>query len=245
MKTVLFIDFDGTLAPLADAPHKAFMPARVRDLLRKLSRDRNFKIVIISGRDIKDLREKVGLKNIIYAGSHGLEIKGPGINLNIAKSSASTRVLRGILAGLRKALFGIKGVLIENKGLSVAFHYRLVSGADKKRAVSVFKNLVEPFRRASKIKILPGKKVFEVCLPVNWDKGRAALYIILKLFHGETILPIYVGDDVTDEKAFKALRGAALTIHVGEKHDTAAEFGVKDTRGVYRLIANLAAQRGG
>ncbi len=131
----LFLDYDGTLAPIALTPGMAVMPKRTKDILHQLSKMSNHKIAIISGRALKDVSRRVGLKNIVYVGNHGFEIKGPKISFKSPVSFQYKRTLKEIKAKLRKSLSSINGAFIEDNLLTLSVHYRL---ADKEN-ISIVK----------------------------------------------------------------------------------------------------------
>ncbi|MDO8663894.1 MAG: trehalose-phosphatase, partial [Candidatus Wildermuthbacteria bacterium] len=168
----LFLDYDGTLAPIALTPGMAFMTEKTKDILRKLSKKSNHKIAIISGRALKDISKRVGLKNIVYVGNHGFEINGPRINFKHNVPLLYRKTLKEIEAKLGKNLSSINGVLIENKGFSLSVHYRL---ADKKNIPLVkarFYTVIFPYEFTNNVQVKPGKMVLEVKPPISWDKGK-------------------------------------------------------------------------
>jgi len=138
---LLLIDYDGTLLPIVERPELAILPQRTRGLLREVMGRRNFTVGIISGRALNDLKNRVGLEDLIYAGNHGLEIEGPGLRFVNPTAEEARPALQLLDQALSKEMGAIRGALVENKGLSLSVHYRLVE---------------ESLRTAS------GKKVYEV-----------------------------------------------------------------------------------
>ncbi|HLD82466.1 MAG TPA: trehalose-phosphatase [Candidatus Omnitrophota bacterium] len=239
---LLFLDFDGTLSPIADTPAKATIPKETIQLLKGLSRQPQFKLVIISGRALKDLKEKIGLGNIVYVGNHGLELEGPKLKFEAQVSSAYKSLLKQIKSYFYKELSSVKGIFIEDKGLSLSLHYRLAEKKDIARVKSIFQEAVSSHLVKNKIKIYSGKMVSEIRPPAAWDKGRMALWILYRqkfILKGEPLLPIYVGDDITDEDAFKALRGKGVTIFVGRPKPSFAQYYLKDTNEVAEFLKFL------
>jgi trehalose-phosphatase len=242
MDNFLFLDFDGTLTPIVSAPRAAALSRKMRGLLIKLSRARGVKLAIVTGRSLADIKKKVGIKNIIYVGNHGLEIDGPGMKFRHPSEKTFRRAIGEICESLKKDLRGIGGVLIENKGLTVSVHYRLV----KNNLVPAIKKYVRAAVNRpgvyKKLKINSGKKVLEVKPDTDWDKGAAVLKI-LRQFGSKKFLPVYVGDDTTDESAFKALKRTGLTYRVGKSVSSSARYYLKDTQAVYKLLRGYANGR--
>jgi len=242
---ILFLDYDGTLTPIADMPHQAIIPKETKALLTKLTRSLRVKIAIISGRSLSDIKNLVGLKDIIYAGNHGLEIEGPKIKFESRVSPRLKSIIRHIYENAVSKLSKIKGVLIEDKGLTISVHYRLINKKDVQRFLSIFNEITDPYIVRGKIKINSGKKVYEIKPPVMWDKGKVVLWLLAKqqfLLGENKIFPVYIGDDVTDEDAFKVLKKKGLTIFVGGQASSEAQYYLKTTEEVtefLRLISDL------
>lgn len=240
----LFLDYDGTLAPIALTPGMAVMPKRTKDMLRQLSKMSNHKIAIISGRALKNVSRRVGLKNIVYVGNHGFEIKGPKISFKSPVPFLYKKTLKEIKVKLEKSLSSINGVLIENKGFSLSVHYRL---ADKENVPVVkarFYTAIFPYEFTNKVQVKPGKMVLEVKPPTSWDKGKAVLRLLarqkfLLSKKKQKILPIYIGDDVTDEDVFGALKDRGWTMRVGKLQKSRARYYMKNTEEVSGLLRLL------
>ncbi len=245
----LFLDYDGTLSPIARAPDKAVMPDRVKGLLYKLSKRSNCKIAIVSGRALNDISRRVGLKNIVYVGNHGFEIKGPKIKFKVPVSGKYRRTVEEIKARLEKNLLPFKGVLIEDKGFCLVVHYRLAGENDVPAIESEFyvSTFLDEFK--NNIQVRSGKMSREVRPPMLWDKGVAVLWLLARqssLIRDKKmkILPVYVGDDVTDEDAFQALSNRGLTIFVGKPKNTKARFYVRNTTEVIRFLEMILKDEG-
>jgi trehalose-phosphatase len=238
----VFLDFDGTLVPIALTPDKAILPQKVKGLLKSLADNPRLKLAIISGRAIEDLKDKIGLKNVIYSGNHGLEIEGPKISFKPVVSSRYRIIIERIKNDLGKMISSIPGAFIEDKGLSLSLHYRLVDKNQIPLLKTAFHEAVILFLVRDKIRIKPGKMVLEVRPPVEWDKGKVVLWLLGRQIFAlkkENILPIYIGDDVTDEDAFKALRNKGLTIFVGERKDSRAKYYLNDQTEVAEFLKRI------
>jgi len=242
---LLLLDYDGTLAPIVETPRKAVIHKDTKELLEKLSRSLYCKIGIISGRMLEDIKNIVGIRGIIYAGNHGLEIEGPKIKFESRVSPQLKSIIRNIAADMQKRISGIKGALIEDKGLTLSIHYRLVDKMDLPLFKKVLSEATRPYTAQGKIKVNSGKKVYEIKPPVKWDKGRVALWLFARqqFISGEKkVLPVYIGDDMADEQAFRALKRKGLTVFVGEPGNSIADYYLKNTEEVtkfLRLISDL------
>lgn len=225
---LLMLDFDGTLAPIRPRPEMAKLSANTLNLLDRLGRSPDIIMAIISGRKLVELKKLVPIPGIYYAGCHGLEISGPGIKFTHPRAKAAMPDLRALLKDLKKLKSKIPGVLIEDKGLSVAIHFRNAAQEN----ISILKERIAG--RATKYPRLlcqSGRKVYDFRPDVGWDKGEAVKLLVKKLYHKRPF-PVYIGDDTTDEDAFRALRGIGLTILVENP-----ERGRSRTSAVYRLAS--------
>lgn len=235
----LFLDYDGTLAPIADSPRMAILPKITRKLLVRLAEAPNCKIAIISGRSIKDIKKRIGIKEFIYAGNHGLEIEGPKIRFKSTVHPRFLRTLNEIKEELRGRLSGIEGVFIEDKGLTLSLHYRLVPRKFISEVKTVFRETVITHSVADRVRIKTGKMVFEMRPPIDWDKGKVVLWLLARQqFSGNAkkVLPIYIGDDVTDEDAFFSLKNKGVTVVVGLSKNSRAKYYLKSPQDVTRFL---------
>lgn len=217
-------DFDGTLAPIARTPLEAVLPSETRTLLRRLSVCSGVSIAIISGRSLADVKMHVGIEDLFYVGNHGLELSGPGIEMHNPHASKAHGELEKAVASLVEITAALAGVYIENKGATAAVHWRLASEETR----SVLRDRVEKTLAAYPRLILsPGKCVWELRPKEGWNKGDALTHLRtrLGLAPGETL---YLGDDLTDEDAFRVVR-SDLTFRVGGAGETtAARYRMRD-----------------
>ncbi|WP_281180009.1 trehalose-phosphatase [Nocardia amamiensis] len=235
-KAAVLLDFDGTLAEIVADPAAAKPVDGAAAALAELAAQ--CPVAVISGRDPTDLRERVGVGGIWYAGSHGFDLMAPDgtRHLHDAAPGAEEALVRA--AGeLRRRLGDITGVLVEHKRFAVAVHYRNVAAEDVGRVVAA----VHEARRAAGLRVTHGRRVAELRPDVDWDKGTALRWIIGHLT--ATVLPIYLGDDLTDEDAFDAVEADGLAIVVrhdetGDRH-TAARFAVAGPRQVREVLDRL------
>lgn len=211
---VIFLDYDGTLTPIVKHPEDALLSDEMRQILEDLAG--NFKVAVITGRDLDEIKSMVQLDNIIYAGSHGYRISGPdGLMMEYKKAKKLLADLDNIVSYLKKNLVKrIDGIQIERKRYAIAIHYRNVK---EENIQLISKTVDDVINKNKEFKKARGKKVFEIKPDLNWDKGKAVNWILrkLKLLKKNKVLPIYLGDDVTDEDAFKALIDRGIGILVG------------------------------
>jgi len=233
----VFLDFDGTLAPIVDRPEQAAMDPPMRVAVERIAR--SCPVAVVSGRDLPDVRRRVGLDNIYYAGSHGFDIAGPhGTHHEHRKGTEALPALDDAERMLREAVKDIDGALIDRKHFSIAVHYRLARAAD----VAAIEAAVDAaLARCGGLRKGHGKKVFELQPDVDWDKGAAVRWLLRSLsLDGPDVLPIYIGDDVTDEDAFRALADDGLCCAVLDTpRPTAAHFQLADPGEVRLLLLAL------
>jgi len=232
-KILLLLDYDGTLTPIVPKPGLAVLSAPRRRLLKRISGKKLVTMGIVSGRALKNVKKMVGISGIIYCGNHGFEIEGPKIRLIHAAARKFRPALEKIKRKLLLELGGIKGIMVEDKGSTLSVHYRMVRGSDLGRVTKG----ISAATRGVRAKVTAGKKVWEVRPPVAWDKGSAVRFLIRKI-GGRSFVPIYAGDDVTDESAFSVLRRKGITIAVGKKR-TSAQYAVKSVREFYKLLNSI------
>lgn len=229
---LLFLDYDGTLTPIVECPEKAVIPLKNKELLKKLSKLSTCKLAVISGRALKDVKNKVGIRGIIYAGNHGLEVEAHGINFESQIPQYFKSILRRIKGKLRKELLLIKGVFIEDKNLTLSIHYRIAAPGSQALVKKIVNEVVQPYLAGKQLKLNSGKKVIEIKPSVKWDKGKVILWLLSKkqfISAREKVLPVYIGDDITDEDAFKALKNKGFTIFVGKPKDSHARYYLKNS----------------
>jgi alpha,alpha-trehalase len=198
-------------------------------------------VAILSGRDLDDVRRRVNIDAIVYAGSHGFDIAGPrGLRRQMATESLSN--LDMAEKELHVVLDGISGARVERKRFSVAAHYRNVKENDVLAVERAFDAVAV---RHPELRRINGKKVYELLPAIDWDKGKAVVWLLETLgleSRSGGIRPIYIGDDRTDEDAFRALEQRGIGILVSEQSQpTAARYSLKNPVEVERFLRALAA----
>lgn len=235
----LFLDFDGTLAPIVNKPDKARMPCKIKASLDKLSKKLGPRIAIVSGRAIRDIKNRVGLKGIVYVGNHGLEIEGPRLHFCASIFPEYKAALERIKEELSRKISAVKGAFIEDKGLSLSLHFRQASESNRALAKAIFHEVVIMDKIKGIIKTKSGKMVLEIRPPADTDKGRVVMWLLARqqfAYQGKQVLPIYIGDDLTDEDAFKALKNKGITVFVGESKDSYAGYYLKNVNEVAEFL---------
>jgi trehalose 6-phosphate phosphatase len=228
----LFLDFDGTLVPLQDSPDKVQLPARLRKRLLALSNRENWIVAVVSGRQRSDLQERVGVPGLVYAGNHGLEISGPGFVFIEPTAIGYRDKILEFAKVLENRIKEIPDAWLEDKGLTLSIHSRLVApnqADDLRRIVhAALENASHPFL------LTTGDHVYEIRPRVDWDKGAAVRWIRERMGMPDA-LSIYIGDDRTDEDAFAALP-EGITIKVGETTESSAGFHLPGPAEVERFL---------
>lgn len=240
---ILCLDYDGTLTPIVAMPDDALLPIENKSILESLAKNPLCLLAIVSGRALADVKEKVNIKNIMYIGNHGLEIDGPQLHFKSLASLQEKVSLDRLKNELDKGLSSIEGVWIEDKGLTLSVHYRKVHEADEPLVKKIFQKICSPYVIEKRIRITEGKKVLEIRPPIEWDKGNALLWLLTKerLAHepehrSADVVPIFIGDDVTDEDALAAIAGKGVGVVVGEGSHSKAEYFLNNTHEVTAFL---------
>lgn len=234
----LMSDYDGTLTPIVKRPEDAELSEKTRDLLIQLKE--SCPIAIISGRALGDLKNRVGVDGIYYSGNHGFEISGPDVDFEKKEAKVARSAIQEVSARIEEKISSIDGTLVESKGFTSSIHYRLVKEDLVSRIKEVVEEEVAPFLNEDLIEIGQGKKVLEIRPKIDWNKGDAVSVILgVTGLEGEA-LPIYLGDDVTDEDAFNYVRREGIGVLVSEENrSTAANFRLRGVGEVEDFLAKL------
>ncbi len=233
----VFLDYDGTLTPIVDDPDQALLTATMRTTIEDLTSVTL--VAIVSGRDLDDVRAKVGIDGIAYAGSHGLDILHPdGDRQQLAPDHLE--VLDRAQQELERELGAIPGVRVERKRFAIAVHDRQVDDPDARSRIAEAVGRLGT--RFDQLRATGGKRIHELRPDIDWDKGRA-IEALLTALDAEDHLPIYLGDDLTDEDGFRVVsnrRGIAVVIR-GEDDDrlTIADAGLDSPDDAQRFLDEL------
>ncbi len=232
---VIFLDYDGTLTPIVRRPEDAVLSPEMRLMLERLAWE--FPVAIVSGRDLNDLRDRVGIEGVTYAGSHGFQICGARIDdWEHPDAQSSLEALDKAEQSLSQRLEKLDGVQVERKRYAVAVHFRRAH-AD---AVPEVENTVDSVVTECGLRKTGGKKVFELRPTIDWDKGKALVKIASMMdLEQDDIFPIYIGDDTTDEDAFAVVKGWGAGIRVGGGEETKAGYTLDDVDAVEEFLGRF------
>jgi trehalose 6-phosphate phosphatase len=231
-RIALFLDFDGTLTPIVEDPSTAQLSSPVRDTLQQIVQQKFVVMTIISGRAVEDVFVRIRMEGVVYAGNHGLEIFGRGLSFVEPEAAARRDQLRRLTEVVAAKLRGVAGVRMEDKGLTTSIHYRQVDPSDYAAIEEAVRTSVAA--AGALFRLNTGRKVFEIVPRTGWHKGAAAQWIMEHLKESD-LLPIYVGDDNSDEDAFAVLRDA-ITVRVGNQPVTGALYRVPGPEEVHEFL---------
>lgn len=235
-KIIFFLDYDGTLTPIVKRPELAVISDEMKDTVKKLAG--KFTTAVVSGRMREDVENLLGIKGLFYAGSHGFDILGPGISMIQPQAQKTIPLVNKVSSLLKAAIGSIEGVIIEEKKFSVAAHYRLVP----EQYLPKIKEAVEKVVNENKqLRLMQGKKVFEILPAIDWNKGKAVCWIMKALgIPWKDSLVIYIGDDTTDEDAFRTVNNRGISILVSEEtRKSVANFRLSTPEQVGNLFRQL------
>ncbi len=225
---MLLLDFDGTLVPLIDNPTGVTLDARVGRVLGVLVRQPGLNVYVMSGRRLADLRRLVKVRGIHLLGLHGWESRGASL------PPSQKQVLHDAKIWLAQYLPPQPGITIEDKGYALAVHYRLAKAPAVRVAQKVLRAARDHFRPG--LRLLKGKKIWELLPRAIVGKGPATQELLAHLPSGT--LPIFIGDDTSDESAFAVLPHG-LAVHVGDHAHTKAHFRLRDPGEVREFLERL------
>ncbi len=238
----ILLDYDGTLAPIAPVPQQAKLPVAAQQVLKNLVKLDHVRVGVISGRSLSDLKRMISVRGVALVGSHGLESPSlKAVSAAVLDKGGNSRSF--LFAALKKELHGLPGIFLEEKPFSLAIHYRQASLSDEKKAKKIVLDVCSEALAKKRISMMAGKKVVEIMSPLIKGKG----FAVEKLLRGwgKKYLPIFIGDDVTDESAFAAVRRRGLTVKVGSPDKrSAAQYYVNDVEDVRMILEMILYSRG-
>jgi trehalose-phosphatase len=239
---LVFLDYDGTLTPLVGHPDEATLTPRMRKLLAACAARGDTEVGIVSGRSLGNVRSMVKEPDLTYAANHGLEIDGPGIAAFAHEDLVHYRHRTEELAEALER-FEVDGAWTEGKGPTLTFHYRAVPENRRGELVDEVRATIN----GAGYQARDAHCAVEARPPIGWDKGRAVLHLLRTRYGpswSEDVRVIYVGDDRTDEDAFRFLAGLASTFRVGSAEaPTAARRRLPDVHAVQVLLEWLAVRQ--
>ncbi|MBS0001018.1 MAG: trehalose-phosphatase [Cyclobacteriaceae bacterium] len=235
-KIYLFLDYDGTLSPIVREFDKAFLADDMREAIIKISK--LCFTAIVSGRGMDDVKERVKIEHLYYAGSHGFEISGPGdFYYEIEKARKLIPSLDKIEEELRTNLAQVEGVKFERKKFALAVHYREAAEEKVKKVKMIIDQALKNYRDIVKGR---GKKVIEIKPKVYWHKGKAINHL-LNVFRkeNEDSYVIYIGDDITDEDAFMQIREGTGILVGSHGEPTFAGYHLENVKAVREFLIRM------
>lgn len=235
-KIALFLDYDGTLVPIQKDPSQCILSNKIKSQLKLLAGSDRCYLTILSGRSLSDIRKMAGIKNICYGGNHGLDIAGIDIRYTHPKALSTRQVIIKIKKLLDKEIRTIKGAWLEDKKFTLSLHFRSARTKDIPRVKKIFYDVAVEFLEKNLLAIIKGKKVLELVPDVSWNKGNALFYIMEN--QKNKWFPIYIGDDKTDENAFKAIRTRGITVRIG-RGKTFASYYLKGQRETSKFLNQI------
>jgi len=244
----VFLDYDGTLTPIVDTPSKAVLTSSMREVIQRLSE--KFATAIVTGRKIETIYKFVQLNSLHYAGSHGFDIRGAQ-NSRMKQIATDFRpYLQQSYQVLSDKMKEYPGTLVEDNDFSISVHFRKVK---PELVPKIEQEVDQQIAACPKLIKKFGKKVFEIRPQIDWDKGKAVKWLLQSMFQGKKrkkkrrkpleVIPIYIGDDLSDEDAFRELKSYenSISIHVKGKKDrpTAASYVLRDPSEVETFLLKL------
>ncbi|MBI1912399.1 MAG: trehalose-phosphatase [Deltaproteobacteria bacterium] len=211
-KISLFLDYDGTITPIVGRPEDAHPSYPVREVLKETLR--LYPTAVISGRKLSDLIRSVGIKELVYAGNHGLEISARQFTMYFDIGKDIRKEFERLRKPLKELTQRFRGVLFEDKGLTFTVHYRLLNSRDVIFLSEQFNRIIDEPVKSGLVRFGESKKAYDIFPNVRWDKGKAVEWILDRTKFKGTF-PFYFGDDVTDIDGFRAMRGKGFSVFVG------------------------------
>ena len=232
-------DFDGTLTPIVKDPYEAYLDPAMRSRLETLSRVAA--VAVVTGRDLGDIRRRVGIPGLFYSGCHGFEIAGPsGSGVAFRTGEEYTHVLEEAGERFEKIVGGFPGAILQRKRYCLTVHYRLVAEEDVGSLIGLIE---EAAADVGGLRARPDKKAVEVLPDMDWNKGSAVLWLLDRLGMTQAgSFALYVGDDITDEDGFRAVAGGGAGVIVagaGSDRGTLATYRLDGVEGTALFIEGL------
>ena len=237
----IFLDYDGTLTPIRRTPSAARLSSGAKNILQKITQLPDVHVAIVTGRSMEDIRGLVRLESINFAANHGFHIYTNGTEWIHPHAASMIQGFSRLHSILRSTLAGFPEVTFENKQFTLSIHYRNVSPRNVRSVKSLATRTVHTFD--PNLRITRGKKVLEVRPHINWGKGNAVLMMCQSGTIRQRRIPLFIGDDTTDEDVFRVLRSKGITIRVGKSTSTKAQYYVKDVEEVRHVLRSIITIR--
>lgn len=232
-KSLLLLDYDGTLIPFTDNPEAAVPPKEVIELLKDLSNNPRNEVVVISGRNKEVLDRWFGSLDISLVAEHGVLVKPRGEEWNFLRP-LTTDWKTTVMSILKDYADRLPGSYIEEKQFSLVWHYRKAESEFASLRVDELFDSLSKFTSNADVQIYKGNKIIEV-KNAGANKGIAATSFVNKL---EPDFILALGDDYTDEDMFRLLPKEAYTIRIGVAQSY-ARYNVRNSSDALRLLDKL------
>jgi len=237
-RTVLLLDFDGTLAPIRKTPSEATLPSATKRLLRRLVAKPLVTVAVVTGRSHADIMQKVALRGPLFVTNHGFQISSGRVRWVHPDAKRAAPLIGRLARRLRRSLASVRKVLIENKKLTLTVHYRNVRKKDVRMVKKVVARMAHLYEAG--LSVTSGKRVFEFRPRAAWGKGHAVLRILKSIGHPNSQSVVYIGDDTTDEDAFRMLAYPAVTVRVGRHRRSRAAYWAANPAQVRKFLEIVA-----
>lgn len=245
----VFLDYDGTLTPIVSNPDQAIISNEMRTTVSNLSQHHDTSI--ITGRRIDTINKFLQLPELYYGASHGFDVYGPHLKPLHAPAENYLPLLKQFNDTVHDKTKHIQGSLVEDCKYSISVHYRNVTNDNDNKFIadtvdSVLNVINNSNNNNLKLKKHSGKCVWEIKPDMKWNKGYAVDYLIDLLYNDnkQNIIPVYIGDDVTDEDAFDVVNRynnglSVFVVNTTQSRPTKAKYTVKDQQQVQQLLENI------
>ncbi len=240
-KPAFFLDYDGTLTPIVAKPDQAIISDEMKKVLKKLAE--RFTVAVVTGRDKENVEELVGLDELIYAGSHGYIITGPN---GLYMEHPDSKEIIPTLDKIEKEITGIlqektQGTQIDRKKYAIGIHYRNARPEDEETVKNTVEQMINKYKG---YKAGAGKKILEIKPDKDWHKGKAVEWILKALkLNKEEVIPVFIGDDITDEDGFRQIKEDGIGILVGgHGQKTDAQYSLKNVFQVKEFFKTVLKQ---
>ncbi|MEK7539388.1 MAG: trehalose-phosphatase [Patescibacteria group bacterium] len=229
---VLLLDFDGVLSAIAPTPDEAFISDENTALLKECAK--RFPVAIITGRELSDIKKKMNIKGLSYIASHGLEWEEDEKYHIKPIPKETIKTINSAKQKIKSLISCYPGMIFEDKSFMLAIHYRIMNPNLVSKFKREIKKILKPILKNNKLRLDHNLKTFELRPEIDWDKGDSVLWAEehFNKKTGKNFRPIYIGDSLTDEDAFTALKKDGITIRVGEKKKSAARWYLRDQKEV-------------
>jgi len=239
---LFFLDYDGTLVPFKERFTEVMTPKKIKQLIRQLIKNPKVQLIIVTGRPLHEIKKLMKIKGVSFIALHGLHIEtANGAQFSWKQADQARVLIKAIKEDMQGMLKDEKGAFLEDKELTIVLHYRLLPTNKIHMMKKKFKQTVQTIDEKRILEIINGAKVIEA-RPKGWHKGKAIETFIATHVKEKNPLPIYIGDDITDEDAFQSLRKRGITIYVANrsKRKTTARYWVKNPDEVFSFLKSLS-----